>query len=360
MASKENNQTPKQQPSSDATPEGESLADRFARVCAITPLPKNQPAQLPGATEEELRYLLQNDAGEIFMSPDAIWENNEQTRPIIRSAMHKALRHVCRGHDVDILPTDEYMQQLADQSQKEKPPPRESGSDANEKHENNEEDLQIYDENGKRRSCASILGLPEFTPVKELRTLTWANSEAKKVIDEFNAETERIRTERAAKEAAEEAALMAQVPEADKKETPVPEKPSAASDDPVVWAAQEEAAVSSAVRDLRARNKKSLWGSKSSKMKPEAAAEMARARVAAAAAAAVMRNEDRGEELIRAETIDGSNFLERFAKGKQEEGGFYPMHAQAFQRAMSLDSHPDGKKKKKVAFAADTVFSRKK
>lgn len=314
----------------EATPEvagvdapEESLLERFKRICSTTPLPNYEPAKLDGATEEELEYLVQNDAGEIFLSPKAIWKNDPETRPIIKSAMRKALQFAYQIHGLEM---PEYH---PPQPSQEPDPPT--------------------------TSFRAALGLPEWQRMEKYINFTWATSESKKALDDFNAETGRIRVEREAKEAAEEAAVMARV---NPPKKPRPQK-QVVHEDPVVWAAQEEAAASSVLRELRARGKKGLWGSRSTKLKPEAAAEMARARVAAAAAAAVMRDVEQGAQLVRADEIDSQDVFERMREGATDSG-FYPMHAQAFRRAMSLGTGSNARGKKRVAFAEGTVFAKKK
>lgn len=242
-------------------------------------------------------------------------------------------------------------------------------------------------------SLLELLGKPRFTPDPRLSNFTWGSSHAKRVLDAFNTETERVERARAAGSPPT------------RKRPSAPTTPGRAPPvDAVQLGAQEEAAASVVLRDVRAANARlrrttyrpaetPVWAivaQRGGKLKPEAAAEMARARVAAAAAAAVMREADEDDEhdvSVRHNGNDRSNgpgpipiselsdeafprdgrheFFREYVSPRSRtfssDGPLFPLHGGQLPEALSLEGAGRGKiaDKKRVMFAEDTVFGSK-
>lgn len=238
-------------------------------------------------------------------------------------------------------------------------------------------------------------------------TYNWESSRAAQVMKDFVSwSEERFRVQRGLEELEKEAA-RARAAAAKRRSTvsgadvPGTAKQSAETVDPVLWAAQEEAFAASALRNLRSQYSKtrktmsraaaegnSLWSflvPRASKLSPEAAAEMARARIAAAAAAAAMREPEpltggtNEKEPARNMTSRHPGYMFRDHDSSGISTEFDP---QPYGRAMSalfgpsspnastpgmtrpvlLNASPAKQagtlKKKRVEFASDTVFER--
>lgn len=161
-------------------------------------------------------------------------------------------------------------------------------------------------------SFLELIEAPSFMPLPSLLSFDWPSSTAKKVLDRFNEHARSTppssptSSPTSSVSGTATAATLTSHPKASSH--PAPLSPPAPPVDTVVLAAQQEAAANSVLRDVRAahvRSRKStssfrkgetpvwaLLAQRGGKLKPEAAAEMARARIAAAAAAAVMRDAD--------------------------------------------------------------------
>lgn len=274
-------------------------------------------------------------------------------------------------------------------------------------------------------SAVSIIGGEELESPRHLQSFTWGSSCAREIVYSFSQQSREKRLAHLELRRAEVERALALAAAASARCTAGP-NPSAnargelgqmrASDDLVLWMAQEDAAASSVLRELRvlqSRARKgsargpfdagSIWGllaPRSSKMKPQAAAEMARARVAAAAAAAAMRGPDQKSGAGRSSGADamrkglstdeaegqpgapdriaegassrargiGALRREKSAHGRAGSVTFAltpdessPRKSPGFPRSLSLDSTTRLQNlgtTKRVEFAADTVFSR--
>lgn len=309
------------------------------------------------------------------MTPDAVSAADGPDRPAVLSAFRAALADAYGDDDVDgTLPSSAFP-------------------------EHSEDDPLVA-----KTSFASLAGLPEVDP-PDINAFTWEGSLSKQALDEFVDGWHEECQEREREEAAEAAAAMARAAAAGagrsrqpRAPRPVVKRRYSFNADAVVWAAQEEAAAAAVLRELRANLGKLRKGSSKAphessavwamlkegkgKMKPEAAAEMARAKVAAAAAAAAMREverEARPEHSMQDLKREGLGFgdkdnaevmyeqLEpnrRAASGRFEGLPYEIVYSKSpgFPRALSLDSSTRLKnvgKKKRVEFAAGTVFVKK-
>lgn len=179
------------------------------------------------------------------MHKDAIWDNTPSTRPIIQSALRKAMLSC-----FETPPQPHVFEQQPAQS-----------------------DIATFDDDILSKSLAELRGLPEYKPLPELTDFSWETSESKKHFDEFCTEI---------------APLLTAVSD-DATDVGEGER-----EDDIMWAAQERAYVGGVLRRLhaqQARKKAGLLGglfAQKVRVRPEHAAEMARAKVAAAEAAAVM------------------------------------------------------------------------
>lgn len=278
------------------------LADKFAAACERTPCPTFSPAQLPSATKEELQFLTQNSAGEILVSSESVHNCTLENRDVMTNAIQKVLQHVASPH---------------------------GSFSNNQKRKTHRQSSQL--------SFAELLKDDRISvsPMSSLSSFTWDNSKSAAVLEEA---TREIQTKTASKGIdGNESALLSM------STNMLPHLPndSAAnirtndsildSDPPtldlVVLAAQEEAVASAVLKEVRtnhARLRKSsssfsngqtpvwaLLAQRGGKLKPEAAAEMARARVAAATAAAVMR------DAFEAESKDQSHSSPTESHGRQ-------------------------------------------
>lgn len=254
-------------------------------------------------------------------------------------------------------------------------------------------------------SFCALNGFPEFHP-PDIDGFTWENSLSKQAIDDFLSGWQAEREAQDRLDAEDAAAAMARAAAAGagrsrtqpRAPRPVVKRRYSFNADPVVWAAQEDAAASAVLKDLRASLGKLRKGSSKAphessaiwtlvkdgkgKLKPEAAAEMARAKVAAAAAAAAMREvepEPRPEDSLQDLNGSGTGSLEkdhaevlyehlgpnRRANSTRNDGCPYEFvcsTSPGFPRALSLDSSTRLKnvgKQKHVAFAPGTVFVKK-
>jgi hypothetical protein len=213
---------------------------------------------------------------------------------------------------------------------------------------------------------------------------SWLHSHSRKIVVDFGRSVRAEREKREIEERAEAVAAIATAAAATGRavdDKPPDRKPVAppltaaesAQDDPIVWIAQEEAAVAQTLRAVRLAaqqrsgrfggvggsggtvgggingtgagsmsgggEESSIWGflmPRSSKMRPEAAAEMARARVAAAAAAAAMR--DDVPEVPRV-ALDSSG-ISTIEKYSEECASTDAGDASSSRRAQSDDSYP--------------------
>jgi hypothetical protein len=188
-----------------------------------------------------------------------------------------------------------------------------------------------------------------------LREFSWRQSQSRKTVLEFGRLVRERRAEHdvAARSGAERARAAADAASGRSAEdgapcaSPAP-APARAGGDHVRWIAQEEAAVAQALRAVRQSNQKrarragaggagaggapggaeesSIWGflmPRSSKLRPEAAAEMARAQVAAAAAVKAMQ-EDSDARRAQRGSIRGPSPL---SLGGESSGGRRPRSA---------------------------------
>lgn len=357
----------------------QSLAKRFAALCteanATTTSPFPSSPALPSLTAKQSHYLARNPAGEVYLTPDAISAAEGPDRPSVLAAFRAALADAYGDDNVEGTLSSPAFQHLSE-----------------------EEDLTANE------SFMSLAGLPE-RDLPQITGFTWEGSVSQQAVNEFVAGWHEEREEREREEAAEAAAAMARAAAAGagrsrqpRAPRPVAKRRYSFNADPVVWAAQEDAAAAAVLRELRASLGKLRKGSSKAphessavwallkegkgKLKPEAAAEMARAKVAAAAAAAAMREVERearpedsmqdlkGEDIgfgdkdhaeVMYEQLDPNR---RAASGRFEGLPYEFLYSKSpgFPRALSLDSSTRLKnvgKKKRVEFAAGTVFVKK-
>lgn len=218
--------------------------------------------------------------------------------------------------------------------------------------------------------------ITEETPVStkppvELNKFLWKKSQSRQTVIDFG---RRVREHRAelevlARSGAEQAIAAATAASARPREDgegllpSVTKPPSARSDDPVRWIAQEEAAVGQALRAVRTISQKrarkggnskiganangapseesSIWNflmPKSGKLRPEAAAEMARAKIAAAAAVKKMM-EDKEEKRMSRNGDNRLSLPSSFRDGARGSSGRRPRSADA----MSTSSRGQGR-----------------
>lgn len=370
----------------------ESLSAQFERLCAAgKPQPVTNEPALPTLTREEARFLTRNADGEVYMTPEAVADATGKHRPEVLSAFRKALVHAF-GDDPSAAAAAAVIDASANTSADSITLPENSAQDAERKRSDCSEAASM--------TFAQLVGIDDFVPRQELATFSWSASHAKTTLDNFNAKLEAEREARRAEEAVEAKRAMERAAAAGARTThPTRQQAQADADrqqnitlDPVVWAAQEDAAASSVLREIRTGLSKMRKGSsrappdgspvwtllahKSSRLKPEAAAEMARAKIAAAAAAAAMREDD--PQLVPGDSLaDIEGNLNSHEKSADQSGQhalrhslpgrlFEPRDAvfsqgPGFPRTLSIDSRfrlQNVPKKKRVGFAADTVFDK--
>lgn len=366
-----------------------SIVSRFDAACAAIPCPTltttDESLSLP---REHRRFLVQNSSGTVLLSPHVTsTESDAQvSRDTITGALQSALHLIsCTNsqtpqhaqHDESSF-TERLPQQLSEQ-----------------------ESAGVSKSDSK---LLMLLGRPPFVPLQELTTLTWENSLSKKVLENFIDKTCRTKD-------APPASISA-IPD-DRLAGPIPQiVPSSSLQasankqalpplDIVVFTAQQEAAASTMLRDIRAahaRLRKSastfrqgeapvwaLLAQRGGKLKPEAAAEMARARIAAAEAAAVMRDVASSKSSVSGASDPASALLSPLPSSQADGREFSREHISPQLRptitsARSLPSMNNLKgpsaastslhfgnenasavpaRKKRVSFANDVIFQQK-
>lgn len=274
-----------------------SLATLFEQACATTPLALYSPAELDAPMSPERELLVQNASGEIFLSAEAVWRREQHGIDAIRSAMHLALSF-CQSS-----------------SSSPPPPPIDATIHANltTNHDATTDSIDNHVPSAPP-SYLQSLGHARFVATTQLTSLTWATSESRRHLHEFAMQCPPVATP-----------------------STVVAPPRASVDAAPAWGAAEGGAAAAVSRDVRALLARRAgptawaWPPPTRRLKPEAAAEMARARVAAAAAAAVMREEGYGATLTVA----------------------HQQTAPRFRRTSAAHV-----RKKRVAFAPDTIFKR--
>lgn len=286
-----------------------SLVERFDAACAATPQPNYSKVADPSIPTEQHPYLVRNSDGIILLAPRAILKNLQNSHLGIAAALQSAL-HLAAGSTPSSLSHINNEESVSGQNQSQ-PSCIEEGTSEN--LPLGTTSVAISSSSKKQNeSFFALLGKPPFIPLEELESFTWENSLSKRVIERFVNEASR---KRAASSSNSEQEVTTNDPSSSSKEgRQAIQKPESISDivaqpekpvDTIVLFAQQEAAASAILRDIRASHAKlrksassfrpgeapvwALLAQKDGKLKPEAAAEMARARVAAAAAAAVMR-----------------------------------------------------------------------
>lgn len=367
----------------------ESLAERFSRLCAEIPITSPSSTgkpSLPGLPPEHARYLSRNPDGELYMTAEAVSDAEGPNRSAVISAFRAALAHAYGDDDVEgTKPGSIFPDSHSDATEHAAGTPS-VGSDI-------------------RPSFCAMGGQPEFEP-PDIQGFTWDNSLSKQTMDQFVSGWRAARESQERLDAEEAAVAMARAAAAGAGRSRANPRPSSSppprrysfNPDSVVWAAQEEAAAAAVLRELRSNLGKLRKGSSKAphessaiwtlvkdgkgKLKPQAAAEMARAKVAAAAAAAAMREVDPVSPTAEnSNCSDQSNpvvmpknhtelLYEQWRSERRSNShkfGSVPdndvcSNSPGFPRALSLDSSTRLKnvgKKKRVEFAAGTVFSTK-
>lgn len=329
----EHDQTNQPEPDSPSTTSSTSisnlsLSERFSKACREVPPPKWNPSSHDTATPSQRTFLVENSSGILLLSPIASKQPCEASRSAARLAIEIA----------------------AGSSQK--PSSIQSPS--------------RHEEGVKQNSRFKLPLLSDTPPsvCKSLQSFEWQGSLSESLLTKHH---EKILQERKAKEETDgkelengKAAIATKLKPASKE--------SEKKLDPILWAAQEASAGVSLLREIRtaARSKKptprspldgsivwSLLSSKAGRLKPEAAAEMARARFAAAEAAKVMRE---------SEPTDGVPHGKISQLAVQDNDAEDLLMLKSFRPTISLDQSPATsakKERKRVVFAPGTVFERK-
>lgn len=300
-----------------------SLVEKFDAACAATPQPNYSKVADPSIPIEQHPYLVRNSDGIILLAPRATLNDAKHSRLGIAAALQSAL-HLAAGSTPN--PVLQSANENAVSSTKQSPnPPVASASGLSDNPQLDTPSKSSSSSNSKKsnESFWTLLGRPPFTPLEELESFTWENSVSKRVIERF-VEANRKKSASLSTPEQQETTNNHSLSKENKQATENSESNSKLEAplhepvDTVVLSAQQEAAASSILRDIRAAHVKlrksassfrpgeapvwALLAQKDGKLKPEAAAEMARARVAAAAAAAVMREAADAERASAAPT----------------------------------------------------------
>lgn len=386
---------PKTKPNMQAA---ELPSERFDRICNTDhPLTPSSDPALPGLTPDEARFLTRNADGEVYMTPDAVAASSGELRPAVLSAFRKALVHAF-GNDPRAVAAAAALERNCNTDPETNSPPMHGADFAARKRKECADAASM--------TFAELMGIEKFVPVQELATFSWAESQSRVALEQFNTAVETERKAREVQEEAEAQKAMARAAAAGARSTqqlraklPAPTNhfPSY-SLDPVVWAAQQESAAAAVLKELRTNLSKMKKGSsktssesspiwallsqRNSKLKPEAAAEMARAKIAAAAAAAAMREEE-PEGNSQRTSVGISNHNNEHSQFDHAIHNFSGLHLTrrptsalfyeqpdvvssknpGFPRALSLDSSvllKSATKKKRVEFAEGTIFYKRR
>lgn len=293
--------------------EQRSLVDNFDAACAATPFPSHSAVADPCIPAEQHAHLVRNSDGIVLLAPRATSHITQQSRPVIAAALQSAL-HLAAGSPPPPPPARDSAIIISSDSTESQPP----NCDDSAPHDGLTDVLSNTPPSASKKqneSFFALLGKPPFVPMEDLKTFTWDKSLSKKVLEEVVEEARRMK-----------GASMSASTSGGARPSPwgvgslselvsPPKEPV----DTVVLFAQQEAAASTMLRDLRAAHVKlrklassfrpgeapvwALIAQRDGKLKPEAAAEMARARVAAAAAAAVMREAAEAERAAAASSM---------------------------------------------------------
>lgn len=287
-----------------------SLVEKFDAACAATPQPNYSKVAHPSIPVEQHPYLVRNSDGIILLAPRATLNDPKYSRLGIAAALQSALRLAAGSTPAPVLQSaNENAVSTADQSPD--PSPESSLSDNPQLDPTSKSSSSLSNNKKSNESFWTLLGRPPFTPLAELESFTWENSLSKRVIERFVEEANRKKSASTSSSDQQEATNNHSFAKENKQAIENSDSNSklpAPLHEPVdndVLFAQQEAAASTILKDIRAAHVKlrksassfrpgeapvwALLAQKDGKLKPEAAAEMARARVAAAAAAAVMR-----------------------------------------------------------------------
>lgn len=254
------------------------------------------------------------------MTPDAVAAATTPLRPAVLSAFRKALIYAF-GNDPRAVAAAAALDTTVNDTNTSTLPEHQPDIAAKKLNESAE---------AAALSFADLLGVENFVPVQDLTTFSWAESQSRAVLEQFNAsvndQRKAIQAEKdveAQKAIARAAAAGANSTHQTRSKTRTTSNPNPTyNSDPVVWAAQQESAAAAVLRELRTNLSKlkkassktsaegspfwSLLSQRNSKMNPHAAAEMARARVAAAAAVAAMRQAEPEGQLQVADSLQNN------------------------------------------------------
>lgn len=275
--------------------------------------------KLPSVTEQEASFLVQNSVGDVFISPQVSDQPlNDQDRLVFASAIQKALQYAIQSSSTNGNTTDVPFRR----SRRRRMKNQNDVTITNEEESNNYKSfLQLLNGDG------SVPVIPDTC----LTSFSWDTSVSSSVIKNF---IQNVRPELLSSSSVSISHNQLIIENNPIPTTITSTKPSSSSTlksgmlDMVILGAQQEAAASAVLKDVRSahgRMRKSstpfrsgqtpVWAlitHRGGKLKPEAAAEMARARMAAATAAAVMRDHN-------SETLSQSKSTPIFTKTTNKE-----------------------------------------